>query len=97
MDHEQARAAAAGLAGRVRLASPGIEPTRLADGKGLAHALYMLDRVAEAEVDGKPMGENKAMRWLGYAQAMLVYEGFGALDAMKETNRAAVYGDGPAA
>lgn len=93
MDLAQARTAAAVLAGRVRIASPGIDPARLPNGMGLAHALYMLDCVAQASVDDKPMGEGKAMRWLGYAQAMLVYEGCDALDAMKETNRAATYDD----
>ncbi len=92
MDHAQARSAAEVLAHRIRVASPDVKPARLPDGKGLAHALFMLDSVASAQVDGRPMGEGKAMRWLGYAQAMLVYEGLGALDAMKETNRAAVYG-----
>lgn len=60
----------------------GCLPKQSQQGEGLDHCLFMLREVAERRVIGE-----KAHRWLGYAQAMLILAGRASLRAMKELNR----------
>lgn len=46
------------------------------------HAKWMLERIAVGEIAG-----DKAQRWLGYAQGMLVAKGYFTLQNMKDFNK----------
>ncbi len=54
------------------------------DGVTIEHALWMLGGIAEGYVRGE-----KAHRWLGYAQALLVILDVTTLEIMKQRNRSA--------
>lgn len=54
-------------------------------GTATAHLKYMLHELATGVVEGE-----KAHRWLGYAQGILVYTGYLTLDECKEINKEAV-------
>ena len=69
-----------------KLAAMGIEPVRESEGKSLGHARFMANQIADG------MSLNKTMRWLGYLQAMLVFNGVSALDEEKDRNRRLVHG-----
>lgn len=51
------------------------------DGKGAGHALWMLNKIVDGQIDGE-----KGHRWLGYAQGVLVSEGFLSLEQAKIAN-----------
>lgn len=72
------------VGGRSKLPLPGVRDPK---GRSLAHAAWMLDALAAREVEG-----NKAQRWLGYAQGLLVHGGQLSLDDAKEANRLASLG-----
>ena len=57
-------------------------PIRDPDGKTKSHAHWMLIGLREGYVKG-----DKAHRWLGYAQAIIVSHGHLSLNDMKEINR----------
>lgn len=50
-------------------------------GEGMNHCLYMLQQIRLGFVSGE-----KAHRWLGWAQCMIVHAGMGSLRMMKEIN-----------
>ena len=54
---------------------------RSLDGKGINHAVWMLEEVKHCRVKAE-----KAHRWLGWAQAILVYEGAATLEQCKTIN-----------
>ena len=54
------------------------------DGAGEDHAAYMLDGILKGYIQ-----HEKAHRWLGYAQALLVSNGVATLDEMKAVNKEA--------
>ena len=54
------------------------------DGKGINHATWMLEGIAEGYIQ-----YDKAQRWLGYAQGLLVSDGIMVLGEMKDINRKA--------
>lgn len=56
------------------------------DGAGLPHAAWMLFQIPHME------DVEKANRWLGYAQAILVYEGVFSLQEMRDMTREMVNG-----
>jgi len=56
-------------------------PERSASGVGKAHAAWMLKGISEGYI-----GDEKAHRWLGYAQAILVQEKLASLADMKRAN-----------
>jgi hypothetical protein len=58
------------------------DPERSDDGDNPAHAVWMLNGI----VDGYVQHE-KAHRWLGYAQALLVCAGIISLNDAKRCNR----------
>lgn len=58
------------------------------EGRSLEHAVWMLLEIYWRKIDG-----NKAQRWLGYAQALLVMHDRVTLDQMKEANLEAVNGE----
>lgn len=51
------------------------------EGKSIAHAVYMLLQIYWKKIDG-----NKAHRWLGWAQCLLVMHGLTTLEQMKQAN-----------
>jgi hypothetical protein len=51
------------------------------EGKGLSHARWMAIEVTCME------DEEKMHRWVGYIQAMLIYEGVSTLEREMERNR----------
>lgn len=51
------------------------------EGNDQAHLLFMLWAIHTGEVQGE-----KAHRWLGYAQALIVMLGLGNLESMKSLN-----------
>ncbi len=51
------------------------------EGLGIEHIKYMLNEIATEKVQGE-----KAHRWLGYAQGVLVYSGSFTLDMCKQIN-----------
>jgi len=56
--------------------------SRAADGKTIGHALWMLEGIVQGYIQ-----HEKAHRWLGYAQGILVSNGATNLEAMKLANR----------
>ncbi len=54
------------------------------EGQSQAHAVWMLQMLCTNEIEG-----NKAHRWLGYAQGILVILGVGTLNQMMEANKRA--------
>lgn len=60
----------------------GTTPVQDPDGATLGHAVWMLRGIAEGYIT-----EDKAHRWLGYAQALVVIEGDVPLDVLMELNR----------
>ena len=59
-------------------------PERSDEGNTPAHALWMLGEIASGNVVG-----NKAQRWLGFAQGVLVALNLAHLHEMKGANRTA--------
>jgi hypothetical protein len=59
-------------------------PDRGATGLGYAHMRWMVQQIDSG------MSQDKAMRWLGYIQGVLVATGEVSLDEMKEANVRAV-------
>ena len=59
-------------------------PERDIDGGSLAHASWMLHGITMGYVQ-----HEKAHRWLGYAQALIVNHGVASLADMKEINKRA--------
>ena len=57
---------------------------RSSTGDDTAHARWMLQGISEGYIQ-----HDKAHRWLGYAQAILVLEDCGTRGEMKATNQAA--------
>lgn len=57
------------------------QPERSQDGTGVNHAAWMLQQIEEGEVCGQ-----KAHRWLGYAQAILVTSHYVDLEDCKRIN-----------
>lgn len=57
-------------------------PQRLESGLGANHIHFMLEEIAWGE-----MSEGKANRWLGYAQALMVYYNYSNLEKMKAINK----------
>jgi hypothetical protein len=57
------------------------------EGRKPGHALWMLGEIESGRIEG-----NKAQRWLGYAQGLLVALDLVDLHEMKEANRAAAHG-----
>lgn len=64
------------------------EPDKIAsrstDGRGTPHALWMLEGIAQGYVQGE-----KAHRWVGYVQGMMVTLALATLEEMKAVNHAA--------
>ena len=60
-------------------------PSRDDDGRTVAHAIWMLQGIVEGYIQYE-----KAHRWLGYAQAILVVAGRAELGQMKHANRTPV-------
>ena len=58
MDRQQARDVAAGVAGTIRDAFPGLAPLPSSSGTGLAHALHLAERLSRDGV-GCPPGEDR--------------------------------------
>lgn len=58
------------------------------EGRSLAHAVWMLLEIYWSKVTG-----NKAHRWLGYAQALLISHRWATLDQMKQANLEASNGE----
>lgn len=58
-----------------------VEPIRQASGTGPQHASWMLHGIAMDYIQNE-----KAHRWLGYAQAILVVERFASVGDMKKAN-----------
>ena len=58
-----------------------IEPERSEHGRGIAHAGWMLMQILDNEVSG-----DKAQRWLGYAQGIIVENYYADLEQMRECN-----------
>ena len=58
-----------------------LKPTRDHEGKSAGHALWMLRGIILGYVQ-----HEKAHRWLGYAQGILVLQGLVTLRAAKEIN-----------
>jgi hypothetical protein len=56
----------------------------VAEGRTSEHAMWMLEEIISGRVTG-----NKAQRWLGYAQGLLVAHGRAILAEMKSANRRA--------
>lgn len=54
---------------------------RNTEGKGLEHALWMLNEIIEGKVS-----HEKGHRWLGYAQGLLVADGRASLESCKYAN-----------
>ncbi|MBW2675105.1 MAG: hypothetical protein JRD89_17130 [Deltaproteobacteria bacterium] len=65
----------------IKNCDPAFEPARSEDGKGVDHALWMLEGIIAGYIQ-----HEKGHRWLGYAQAICVVEEVGTLDDMKQTN-----------
>ena len=61
-----------------------VPPVRERNGKGLAHAIWLLEGIHKEYIE-----EEKAHRWLGYAQAILVTEDIADLSSMKHVNMVA--------
>jgi hypothetical protein len=55
--------------------------SRLESGKGVAHAMFLLHSILRQEVE-----DEKAHRWLGWAQCILTYEGVMSLEGAKYAN-----------
>lgn len=53
------------------------------EAKGVPHAIWMLEGIADGYVQ-----YDKAHRWLGYAQALLVCDGILTVDQAKGINKA---------
>jgi len=51
------------------------------EGKSLEHAAWMLEEIASKKIEGE-----KAHRWLGYAQGLLVLEGKATMADFREIN-----------
>lgn len=62
----------------------GVKKARRARGRGIEHAKWLLVEVATGQVKG-----NKAHRWLGYAQAILVEYRVMSLNDAKNANKKA--------
>ena len=60
------------------------ESERKPSGKGITHARWMLEGIEAGYIQGE-----KAHRWLGYAQAIVVECNAATLDEMKAANHAA--------
>lgn len=60
---------------------PDIPVIRALDGRGSAHARWCLEEIISTNVL-----EEKAHRWLGYAQGVLVQNGHLSLEACKHAN-----------
>lgn len=54
------------------------------EGRSEGHIIFMLEEIADSRVTGE-----KAHRWLGYAQGIMVLSGTATLEEMKELNRKA--------
>ena len=61
-----------------------VEPEKDPDGTEMSHAAWMLQGIAQGYIQ-----HEKAHRWLGYAQAILVIQGPFTLEGMKTANREA--------
>lgn len=63
-----------------------IQSTRkpLTDEDSLAHLSFMVESIENFEEEGK---FDKANRWLGYIQGVLVSRGFATVNDFKEVNR----------
>lgn len=59
-----------------------VEPIQNTTGTGPQHAAWMLRGIAEGYIQYE-----KAHRWLGYAQSILVVEKFASLGDMKKVNK----------
>lgn len=60
---------------------PGHHTKRSKDGRGIAHARWMLGEIETGDVEGE-----KAHRWLGYAQAIIVQHYEATLEDVKRIN-----------
>lgn len=82
----RAATAAFEIEAKIRQEYPYARPVRNKMGRGIEHALFMATelQVSDGEIDS----DTKACRWLGYLQAMLVYEGVSALADEKHRNLA---------
>lgn len=56
-------------------------PERSPKGMGDRHIAFMLDEIRKGRITGE-----KAHRWLGYAQALMVVGNWATLDQLKEIN-----------
>jgi len=59
----------------------GLEVKRAADGRGLSHAVWMLEGIGLGYIQ-----HEKAHRWLGYSQAIIVELKLLSLEEMKNIN-----------
>lgn len=59
----------------------GMPPEEGIDGCQLYHLYDMLDRITPT------FSEGKLNRWLGWAQGVIVAQGYGTLEEMKQINR----------
>lgn len=66
----------------IRSRKPRCRVQRKWDGRGTQHAMWMLHEIAYRKVEGE-----KAHRWLGYAQGVLVQADFITLEKAKLTNK----------
>lgn len=73
-------------AGNTLKAIPGTLPViaRSEEGTGTSHALWMLKGIEDGYIQ-----HDKAHRWLGYAQGLLVSEAYLTLEACKNANKEA--------
>ncbi len=55
------------------------------EGKSVGHIKWMLEQIISGELD-KPDNNEKAHRWLGYAQGLFVAEGITTMDDLREIN-----------
>ncbi len=67
-----------------KLSATSVGKARRSEGKSSEHAAWMLYGVALDYVQ-----DEKAHRWLGYAQGLLVSNGIFSLEAMKKINHEA--------
>lgn len=61
---------------------PKLKPMRAPNGEGLNHAKWLLTGILMGYIEGE-----KAHRWLGYAQAIMVNECVITLDDAKQINK----------
>ena len=54
------------------------------EGRSIGHMWWMLEQL---QPKGKIYDHDKAQRWLGYAQGMMVVYGVATLDELRELNR----------